>query len=151
MCSILLISLPSTAQIVSGGGTIDWKIDRMIDRHQEGGIIGPDPFETQILAYTNGLKLRERSCSKSPKIDDTDLMQVYLKLSLEKFNIFGHLDCNAISDYFNCLNTSQNKKLFKELKKNHNFSNVLQLKYSLTKKEADKIISFFDLLDQTKN
>ncbi len=121
-----------------------------VDRPEEGGTVGPDAFLTQILAYTHELKVREPYCSKSPKIVNTDLMQVYLKLSLEKLNTYGHLDCNAINDYFKCLNTPPNKKLFQELKKNPNFSKVLQEKYGITKKEADKIISFFELLDQPK-
>jgi hypothetical protein len=140
----MLLSSALLAQVKTGGG---------------GSVIPPEasddtssleakPTFKKIQAFTTHLKEQESFCPNDKKlIQDTDMLQIYLKLSLYKSAASTTGQCDDVNRYFACLGDPKSKKYAKELKDSPDAVKVLREKYKIDEKEAKKILQFFYTLD----
>ena len=134
---LVLSSLPISAQVRTGGGTVD--------SEGEGGS-APSEISYLIRHYTGHLKDREKVCrSQGMKYlnIDPDLMQVYLKLSVLKNTFVADNQCADSKAYFQCLSGKEAQKKLKVLLKDKRTLDYMKETYGTDKKEAKEILNFF--------
>ena len=133
----LLICLPVSAQIRTGGGTVD--------SETEGGS-APSEISYIIRHYTVHLKEREKICrSQGMKYlnIDPDLLQVYLKLSVLKTTFVADNQCADSSAYFQCLSDKEAEKKLRVILKDKRTLGYMKETYGMNKQEAQEILKFF--------
>lgn len=137
----LLLSLSAFSQVKTGGG------DPFAEDYEGGATVKIHPLDTQMRKLMVHLKKQERICASGDKmINDPDIMQVYLKLSLFKNSKYTTDQCEDVNKFFTCLNDKTTIKLSSELKKQPGIHKHLAKKYQINTKEAKKIINFFSTL-----
>lgn len=132
LISALLISTISFAQIKTGGG----------NRAE---------IDATITDLTSKLKENDFKCpSKGQRLNkDTDLMEIYLKLSLLKNTEPKSEACEEATFYLACVNDKAVRKIARKLKSVIKNSDYLATKYKIPQSEVDKMILFFSTLGET--
>lgn len=137
----LLFSFSVSSQVKTGGGV------PFGEEYEGGATINFHPLDVQMIKFMVHLKNQERICTSGDKlISDTDIMQVYLKLSLFKNSKYTTDQCEDVNKFFTCLNDETTIKLSTELKKQPGIHKHLSKTYQISEKEAKKVIKFFSTL-----
>ncbi len=125
----LLISTFSFAQIKTGGGN-------------------SAEIEATITILTSTLKENDVKCPSSGQrlSKDTDIMQIYLKLSLLKNTEPKSAACEEATFYLACVNDKAVRKIARKLQAANKNSDYLARKYKVPQSEVDKMILFFSTL-----
>jgi hypothetical protein len=144
----LLISLPLSAQIRTGGGAVEEDKNREVMSPDEGGS-APSEISKEIRQYTSHLKDREKECRSQGMryLDiDPDFMQVYLKLSVLKTSFVADNKCEDSKAYFKCLSDKVAQEKIKKLATDRRTLQYLKENYGLNRKEAKGLLQFFQEL-----
>lgn len=102
--------------------------------------------------FTSYLNNRNKFCKGSQKLTlGQDFFDIYLRLSAyENESIMNEEMCSKRSIYFKCLKDKEYKKKIKAISLNEDFVPFLRRRYSISQKEAESIIQFFQKLDYKK-
>jgi hypothetical protein len=138
---MFLLSTQISAQIKTGGGPDSTDVDTNKKR--------TDPTDKLIEEYTTHLMAKDKKCSTGDRlINDRDLMQVYLKLSLFKNPKSSSLECDEANRYLLCINDEVSRKLAWRIGTVIGIEKHLSIKYKIPTSEADKMVKFFSDLSK---
>jgi|GEM_PF-5046121 len=150
---VLMFSFTATSQVKTGsGGALDTPEYNPIVREEFESMASENAQEGNLLILTNLLDTQERNCRSKGhyylSLNERDFMQAYLKLSTLQSSFVADDKCQDISTYFKCLASGNVKEHLENMKKDKKMRSHLQKKYKIKKKEALKMLEFFQTLDQ---
>jgi hypothetical protein len=133
-----LISTQISAQIITGGGGPDSPYN------ENSRIKDMDPIDRHIINFTSHLIEKDSKCTNGERlIKDSDLMQVYLKLSLFKNTKSSTVQCDEVNRYLMCLNDEDSRKYSWRLERMMGIEKHIAKKYNISTDEAKNLLKFF--------
>jgi hypothetical protein len=136
LMSMTVASTPVTAQVITGGVMV-------------GPQIAALRATQNIVSLEKHLVKQHGWCpSVGVKLQNENLMNLYLKLALFRSTRATTDACNQANIYLKCMNNQKTKELVKDLKANKMAKVILVARYKISESRVEQILNFFSKLDK---